>query len=240
MAKDFEDIEEGARKIRSKKMLLYLTIFSICMFFAGLTSAVIVIQADTFWVEFTLPRAFYVSTAIILISSLTGNLAVRAAKASQYGRLTKMLGMTLLLGLAFGVSQFVGYSQMIQKGYHVVGNIEHVEGEYGKDHVFTYKGEQLEKENGKFYLPQDRQRTNPLNEELNAQQNHASAFVYVITGAHGLHLLGGIFYLLSLLFKSFKKRFDASNNIKVRLGITYWHFLGGLWIFLLSFFLFIH
>ncbi len=240
MAQDLESIEEEAQKIRSKKMLLYLTIFSICMFFAGLTSAFIVIKADTFWVEFTLPRAFYVSTAIILLSSLTGNLAVRAAKESHYKRLNWMLGLTLLLGIGFGISQFKGYGQLIEKGYHVVGNIEHVEGKYGKDHIFTYKGEQLVEKEGRFYLPSDRQLENPLNDELMSQQNHSSAFIYVLTGAHGLHLLGGILYLLSLLFKSFRKKFDASNNIKVRLGITYWHFLGGLWIFLLSFFLFIH
>jgi cytochrome c oxidase subunit 3 len=240
MAQEFESIEEGARKIRAKKMLLYLTIFSIVMFFAGLTSAFIVIQADTFWVEFAMPQAFFVSTAIILLSSLTGNLAVKAAKKSQYEQLTRMLGLTLLLGLAFGVTQYIGWGQMIERGHYMVGNIEHVEGEYGKDHIFTYKGKELIKEDGDFYLPGDRRRENPLKAELMAQRNTASSFIYVLTVAHVLHLLGGIFYLASLWFKSRRKRFDASNNVKVRLGITYWHFLDGLWIFLLSFFLYIH
>ncbi len=240
MAQDFDRIEEGARKIRSKKMLLYLTIFSICMFFAGLTSAFIVIQADTFWVEFTMPRGFFISTAIILISSITVNMAVQAAKKSLYKKLSRMLGITLLLGIAFAVTQYIGWGQMIERGHYVVGNIEHVEGEYGKDHVYTYKGKELIKEDGEFYLPSDRQRENPLRDELMSQRNTASSFIYVLTAAHILHLLGGLFYLFSLWVKSLRKKFDASNNIKVRLGATYWHFLDGLWIYLLLFFLFIH
>lgn len=240
MAKDFESIEEGARKIRAKKMLLYLSIFSIVMFFAGLTSAFIVIQADTFWVEFRMPQAFWISTAIILLSSFTFKLAVDAAKQSQYQRLTRMLGVTMLLGLAFGVSQYIGWGQLLERGHYLVGNIAHVEGEYGKDHVYTYKGRELIREDEKFYLPGDRQRENPLNEELAAQRNTASSFIYVLTGAHIAHLLGGLIYIFSLWVKSLKRRFDASNNIKVRLGATYWHFLDGLWIYLLSFFLFIH
>lgn len=240
MARDFESIEEGARKVRSKKMLLYLTIFSIVMFFAGLTSAFIVVRADTFWVEFALPRSFYVSTAIILLSSITFNIAVRSAKKSNYSELTNFLGLTLLLGIAFAVAQYFGWGEMIEKGYHVRGNIQHVEGTYGEDHIFTYKGQELIKDEGEFYLPSDRQRENPLKEELMAQQNHSSAFIYVLTFAHVLHLLGGLIYLGSLWIKSIRKKFDASNNIKVRLGATYWHFLGGLWIFLLLFFLYIH
>lgn len=240
MAQEIEKIEEGARKVRAKKMLLYLTIFSIVMFFAGLTSAFIVIQADTFWVEFTMPKAFFISTAIILISSITVNLAVQAAKKNEYQKLVRMLGITMLLGVGFAVTQYIGWGQMIERGHYVVGNIGNVEGEYGKDHVYTYKGKELIKEEGEFYLPSDRQRENPLKDELMSQRNTASSFIYVLTTAHILHLLGGLLYMLSLWVKSLKRKFDASNNIKVRLGATYWHFLDGLWIYLLLFFLFIH
>lgn len=226
--------------IRAKKMLLYLAIFSIVMFFAGLTSAFIVNQADSFWVEFTLPRAFWISTAIILLSSLTIKMAVDAAKKSEYGKLSRMLGVTLLLGSGFAVFQWVGWGQMLERGYHPSADIHFVEGEYGKDHVFTYKGKELVREDGEFYLPNDRNRENPLKEQLTSSRNNAASFMYVLTGAHALHLLGGLIYLSILWIKSFKRKFDASNNLKVRLGATYWHFMDGLWIFLLLFFLFIH
>lgn len=58
--------------------------------------------------------------------------------------------------------------------------------------------------------------------------NPHSAFFYLLTGAHGLHLLGG---LLALFYASWKVR-DASTGGIVDPVATYWHFLGALWLYL--------
>lgn len=71
---------EADRQTRAKRMLLKIAMFSIVMFFAGLTSGYIVIQSDGFWVNIELPRAFFYSTAIILMSSVSMNYAFMAAK----------------------------------------------------------------------------------------------------------------------------------------------------------------
>ncbi len=67
--------------------------------------------------------------------------------------------------------------------------------------------------------------------------NPAASFVYVITGAHVVHLLGGLVFLLFMLFKSFRHTISAKNSLPMQLCTTYWHFMDGLWIYLFFFLL---
>ena len=60
----------------------------------------------------------------------------------------------------------------------------------------------------------------------------SSSFVYLLTGAHAAHLLGGILALLvagmaSLLHGSLKTR-----SIVVDVTAWYWHFMAALWIYI--------
>lgn len=64
-----------------KKNLVYVAIFSIVMLFAGFTSAYIVSMGDIFWVKYPLPKGFWISTALIILSSIFYIIANRYAKA---------------------------------------------------------------------------------------------------------------------------------------------------------------
>jgi len=69
--------------------------------------------------------------------------------------------------------------------------------------------------------------------------NYASgSFIYVFTGLHGLHLVSGIIFLLITLVSSLKLRIHAKNLVQIEMCMTYWHFLGGLWLYLYLFLLF--
>jgi cytochrome c oxidase subunit 3 len=63
--------------------------------------------------------------------------------------------------------------------------------------------------------------------------NPSSSFFYLLTGLHGLHLAGGIVLLLVVALRSWRgsrlTRAGAAN-----LAALYWHFLDGLWLFLLA------
>ena len=63
--------------------------------------------------------------------------------------------------------------------------------------------------------------------------NQASSFFYIFTGAHAVHLLGGVG---ALLFVSFRKFEQTKISLPAAAEITsyYWHFMDGLWIFLLA------
>jgi len=63
--------------------------------------------------------------------------------------------------------------------------------------------------------------------------NPSSSFFYIFTGAHGVHLLGGIAALLFVSLHNFDKS-QISISIAAEITSYYWHFMDGLWIFLLA------
>ena len=63
--------------------------------------------------------------------------------------------------------------------------------------------------------------------------NQASSFFYIFTGLHGLHLLGGICALLYVSFRRFEKA-KVSRTVAAEVASYYWHFMDGLWIFILA------
>ncbi|MGA8184473.1 MAG: cytochrome c oxidase subunit 3 [Terriglobia bacterium] len=63
--------------------------------------------------------------------------------------------------------------------------------------------------------------------------NPSSGFLYLLTAAHGLHLLGGILALCYLAFTTRKIISNPRKRIAVDITATYWHFMDGLWIYLL-------
>jgi len=67
--------------------------------------------------------------------------------------------------------------------------------------------------------------------------NPSGSFVYVISGLHGLHIVGGIVFLIVVLFSIFQFKVHSKNLLRVEMCATYWHFLGGLWLYLFVFLL---
>jgi len=67
--------------------------------------------------------------------------------------------------------------------------------------------------------------------------NPSGSFVYIISGLHGLHVLGGVIYLLILLDATRKGLVHSKSLNGIEMCATYWHFLGGLWLYLLLFLL---
>ncbi len=63
--------------------------------------------------------------------------------------------------------------------------------------------------------------------------NQASSFFYIFTGAHAVHLLGGICALLYVLARKFKET-GVSRSTAAEVASYYWHFMDGLWVFLLA------
>jgi len=106
---------------KTAKPLLWVGMVSIVMLFAGLTSAIIVRRAEANWMLFEFPQAFYISTILIIISSLTLIYAVISAKADNYAGIKTGLGLTLLLGIGFVFAQFTAYGELIDAGVFLAG-----------------------------------------------------------------------------------------------------------------------
>ncbi len=116
---------------RAKKMMLWFGIVSLIMGFAGWTSAYIVSSKRDDWIsDLQLPDAFFVSTAIIVLSSITYVIAKRAVSKGNQRLATQFLGLTLVLGISFIVLQFVGFSQMLANGYYFTGPTSNIKMSY--------------------------------------------------------------------------------------------------------------
>lgn len=182
-------METQKKKIHPYKFTLWVAMGSIIMMFAGLTSAYIVKRNQATWQGFDLPVIFSYSTAIIVASSLTIQLAVQNFKRRNMGTYRQLMIVTALLGVAFIWMQWEGFGALYDKGIKLVG----------------------------------------------PGSNVAASFLAVIACVHMAHVLGGMIAILVILAKALRAKIKSYDAVPVEVMATYWHFIGGLWIYLFIF-----
>jgi cytochrome c oxidase subunit III len=74
------------------------------------------------WVPLLMPRVLLLSTALILISSITMEISRRNLKASSFSGYGRWLLITMVLGLAFLASQLVAWKQLARQGVYLASN----------------------------------------------------------------------------------------------------------------------
>jgi cytochrome c oxidase subunit III len=191
MAAELKIVEEAHKPLamNPKKFALWLFIVTVIMLFGAWTSAYIVKRADTGWAEINLPWHFWLNTWIILASSITMYFATRAAKRNSPESLKVMMTLTVMLGVAFLVGQFLAFEELVALSQHFTGgNVSH-------------------------------------------------SFIYVLTGAHGAHVVSGVIVLVITLVSAFRYKVHSRNMDGIEMCATYWHFLGILWLYLFVFLL---
>jgi cytochrome c oxidase subunit 3 len=167
---------------------MWVALAAVAMMFTALTSAYIV-RANTSndWRPIAMPPLLWLSTALILVSSITFEVSRRSLKQEKTRVYQRWLLLTVLLGLGFLATQLMAWRQLVAQG---------------------------------IYL----------------SSNPHSSFFYVLTGAHGLHLLGGVLALDFLLLRSWRRRYEedavAKRQAIANAVAIYWHFMDGLWIYL--------
>ena len=171
-----------------KKFALWLFIVTVVMIFAAMTSAYIVRQSEGNWLEFELPQSFWITSGIILLSSLTMHWAYLSAKRDNLKSLRIAMITTTILGMIFLVGQYIAWGDLVAMDVYFVGN-------------------------------------------------PGGSFVYVLSGLHGAHLIGGVVFLLVTLVSVFRYKVHAKSMDQIEMCATYWHFLDGLWLYLFVFLL---
>ena len=122
--------ELKAAERKAAKPLMYIGIVSIVMLFAGLTSAYVVRADNGNWLVFHLPSISIVSTAIIIMSSITMLLAQNAIKKDNYKMTTLALFLTLSLGIAFFFTQLEAWKELTAQGIYFVGKYANASGSF--------------------------------------------------------------------------------------------------------------
>lgn len=109
-------------RIHPHKFALWASFASIFMLFAALTSAYLVRKAVGNWLEYTIPNIFFISTAILLVSSLTLHRAYKAFKQQREIAYKGMLIASFVLGSTFIVMQYYGWMALYSQGITLDGN----------------------------------------------------------------------------------------------------------------------
>lgn len=147
------------------------------------------------------------NTAVLICSSLTMALAVRAAQTGKRRALIVFLLCTMALGLAFiGIKLYFEWYHDYLEGI--------VPGAY-------------------FFAP----RPELLAEWAKAQVSapHVELFMYfyfVMTGVHALHMVVGLGILATLVIMAYQGKFGPDRFNAVEMSGLYWHFVDIIWIFL--------
>lgn len=176
-------------KIPPVLFALWVACASIGMMFAAFTSAYIVRQGAGNWLEFPMPPIFYLSAAVMVVSSVVLQLSYMAFKKKKTLGYKVGLITTLILGFFFIGTQYQGWLDLAGIGVELT--------------------------------------TNP-----------SGSFVYVISGIHAAHVLGGIGILVVAILHAFllPHKVTSKRTIRFKLTLTYWHFVDALWLYLLLFF----
>ena len=107
---------------RAKKIMLWFGIASICMTFAGLSSAFIVSSKRPDWItQIELPFSFTISTVIIILSSFSIYFSRKMLKENKLNQTKLFLILTLILSFLFTFFQFQGFKKIIDLGYYFTG-----------------------------------------------------------------------------------------------------------------------
>jgi cytochrome c oxidase subunit 3 len=174
----------GTHRLETAKLGLWLAMGTITMLFAAFTSAYIVRSAAQDWVPLEVPGILWLNTAILLLSSVTMELARRGFHRWQPITFRKWLLVTAVLGSAFLFGQLAAWQQLSRQGIYLVSHPH-------------------------------------------------SSFFYVLTAIHGVHLLAGVLVLFYVLSLALRYRLTPGESSSPSIAATYWHFVDGLWVYLM-------
>jgi cytochrome c oxidase subunit 3 len=125
---EINQVSEKAVMANAKKQLLYWSMASIVIFFGAFCSYYLVMHANANWLTFNLPALFYVSTALIILSSATMYWAQQSIKKNNLTAVKQAMLLTLLLGIGFCISQIEAWKDLYSHGIVFAGKQSSIAG----------------------------------------------------------------------------------------------------------------
>ena len=202
----FVDAEQQ-RDAASLGMWLFLA--TEIMFFGGMFCAYLIYR---FWYynEFAAGSRSLdiwlgtINTAVLICSSLTVALGVRAAQMGKRKLLVILLLLTIVFGFAFlgikGVEWYKKYTE-----HHIPGPSFNVD-----DLVKAYPEIHIDQQHEQIYF----------------------SLYFAMTGLHALHMIIGVGIFAFLTYYAWKGRYTPKYYTPVEIGGLYWHFVDIVWIYL--------
>jgi len=145
-----------------------------------------------------------VNTAVLICSSLTVVLAVRAAQLGKRQAQVIYLALTLVLGLAFLGVKGIEWTSKFRE-HHIPGASFHFEGE-----VPGHPGQPVDQQHAQIFF----------------------SLYFAMTGMHALHMIIGVGIFSYLTFYAWKGRYTPEYHTPLENSGLYWHFVDIIWIYL--------
>lgn len=188
------------------------------MFFGGLFAAYAIYRFN-YTTEFTIAHHELnvllgtLNTFVLLFSSFTMALAVRAAMTQERKKQIMFLFFTIAFAMTFMGVKYFEYSAKFD--HHLVPGASF----HFPDEEYTKNIELLTAEG-------------ITQEQLNQRAELFYSFYFGMTGLHGLHVLIGIIILVVLVIRAWRDKSPHQDYMPVEMFGLYWHFVDIVWIFL--------
>jgi cytochrome c oxidase subunit III len=167
------------------------------------------------------------NTTVLICSSLTVVMAVRAAQLGKRMLQVKMLLLTLLFGLAFlGI-----------KGYEWREKyVEHHIPTFADYNVIRGEGSLIKGDNAKF-LGLDKLQGDPVKlrereAEIQQRTKIFYSLYFALTGMHALHMVVGVGIFTVITIMAWRGKFTPEYHTPLEIAGLYWHFVDIVWIYL--------
>ena len=202
----FVDAEQQ-RDAASLGMWLFLA--TEIMFFGGMFLAYLVYRS-WYYNEFAAGSRSLdiylgtINTAVLICSSLTVALGVRAAQMGNRKLLVILLLLTIAFGFAFLAIKGVEWYQKYEE-HHIPGR--------------TFNADDLVRDYPQIHIDQ------------RPEQIYFSLY-FAMTGLHALHMIIGVGIFVFLTYHAWKGRYGPKYYTPVEIGGLYWHFVDIVWIYL--------
>ena len=157
------------------------------------------------------------NTAVLIASSLTMALAVRAAQTNKQKALVGWLILTMILGAVFLGVKVIEYSDKFE--HHHVPGPNFV---WASEHAPAAEAPAAQGAHQLSLTPDELQRTTQIFFSL----------YFTMTGLHALHMIVGIVLMTVITIMAYRGKFDSEYYTPVEMSGLYWHFVDIVWIFL--------
>jgi cytochrome c oxidase subunit 3 len=164
-----------------------------------------------------------VNTVVLIGSSLTMALAVRAAQLSQRKATVNWLIATIVLGTVFLGIKVIEYADKFE--HHHVPGANYV---WEADHGDAAAGEAATADTSHGDDPG----ASAVRADFQLHTQIFFSLYFTMTGLHALHMIIGIGLMSIITWMAYKGRFSRDYYTPVEMSGLYWHFVDIVWIFL--------
>ena len=152
----------------------------------------------------SVPTAFWVSTAAVLIGGACLRRAVKAVRREKLRKTRGLVAAAAVCGVIFAAGQIVGIGAMLE-------------------HYRPVAVEQIPLPGGGSYIDPDAPIATPL-----------TGMTAMLVLLHGLHFVGGLIALAVAAARTFAGRYDHEYHAGLTLTARYWTFLDVSWLVMLA------